>query len=100
LLQLIFSIARYEAVIDAYLDGLEASGLSDLSRVTSVASFFVSRVDSLIDKMLEKIGTPEALALRGKVNKIRITYLLIVGLTSKLSIKFFNMTSLFSARLL
>lgn len=73
LLQLIFSIARYEAVIDAYLDGLEASGLSDLSRVTSVASFFVSRVDSLVDKMLEKIGTPEALALRGKVNTIRIT---------------------------
>lgn len=63
---LIFSIARYEDVIDAYLDGLEASGLSDLSRVTSVASFFVSRVDTLIDKMLEKIGTPEALALRGK----------------------------------
>ncbi|KAJ1704018.1 hypothetical protein LUZ63_003797 [Rhynchospora breviuscula] len=63
---LIFSLARYEAVIDAYLDGLEASGLSDLSRVTSVASFFVSRVDSLIDKMLEKIGTPEALNLRGK----------------------------------
>uniref|UniRef100_A0A0E0CCF3 Uncharacterized protein n=2 Tax=Oryza TaxID=4527 RepID=A0A0E0CCF3_9ORYZ len=63
---LIFSIARYEAVIDAYIDGLEASGLSDLSRVTSVASFFVSRVDTLIDKMLEKIGTPEALALRGK----------------------------------
>ncbi|XP_065852565.1 uncharacterized protein [Euphorbia lathyris] len=63
---LIFSLARYEDVIDAYLDGLEASGLSDLSRVTSVASFFVSRVDTLIDKMLEKIGTPEALDLRGK----------------------------------
>ncbi|GKU92923.1 hypothetical protein SLEP1_g6580 [Rubroshorea leprosula] len=63
---LIFSLARYEAVIDAYLDGLEASGLSDLSRVTSVASFFVSRVDTMIDKMLEKIGTPEALDLRGK----------------------------------
>ncbi|XVE55939.1 hypothetical protein DITRI_Ditri03aG0197500 [Diplodiscus trichospermus] len=63
---LIFSLARYEAVIDAYLDGLEASGRSDLSRVTSVASFFVSRVDTLIDKMLEKIGTPEALDLRGK----------------------------------
>ncbi|XP_077250210.1 aldolase-type TIM barrel family protein [Tasmannia lanceolata] len=63
---LIFSLPRYEAVIDAYLDGLEASGLSDLSRVTSVASFFVSRVDTLIDKMLEKIGTPEALDLRGK----------------------------------
>ena len=65
--QLIFSLTRYEAVIDAYLDGLEASGLSDLSRVTSVASFFVSRVDTLVDKMLEKIGTPEALDLRGKV---------------------------------
>ncbi|XP_057509543.1 uncharacterized protein LOC130792113 [Actinidia eriantha] len=63
---LIFSLVRYEAVIDAYLDGLEASGLSDLSRVTSVASFFVSRVDTLVDKMLEKIGTPEALDLRGK----------------------------------
>ncbi|KAL0385263.1 UNVERIFIED_CONTAM: Transaldolase [Sesamum radiatum] len=66
ILQLIFSLARYEAVIDAYLDGLEASGLSDLSRVTSVASFFVSRVDTLVDKLLEKIGTPEALDLRGK----------------------------------
>ncbi|KAK4780719.1 hypothetical protein SAY87_016825 [Trapa incisa] len=63
---LIFSLARYEAVIDSYLDGLEASGLDDLSRVTSVASFFVSRVDTTIDKMLEKIGTPEALHLRGK----------------------------------
>lgn len=71
--QLIFSLARYEAVIDAYLDGLEASGLSDLSRVTSVASFFVSRVDTLIDKMLEKIGTPEALDLRGKVTKLQYT---------------------------
>ncbi|GAB4828520.1 hypothetical protein Ancab_018179 [Ancistrocladus abbreviatus] len=63
---LIFSLHRYEAVIDAYMDGLEASGLSDLSSVTSVASFFVSRVDTLVDKMLEKIGTPEALNLRGK----------------------------------
>lgn len=63
---LIFSLSRYEAVIDAYLDGLEACGLDDLSRVTSVASFFVSRVDTLVDKMLEKIGTPEALDLRGK----------------------------------
>uniref|UniRef100_A0A2P2QL50 Uncharacterized protein n=1 Tax=Rhizophora mucronata TaxID=61149 RepID=A0A2P2QL50_RHIMU len=63
---LIFSLSRYEAVIDAYMDGLEASGLSDLSRVTSVASFFVSRVDTITDKMLEKIGTPEALDLRGK----------------------------------
>ena len=67
-------------MIDAYLDGLEASGLSDLSRVTSVASFFVSRVDTLIDKMLEKIGTPEALALRGKVNKTIINCLLMLEL--------------------
>ncbi|KAH7670131.1 Transaldolase/Fructose-6-phosphate aldolase protein [Dioscorea alata] len=63
---LIFSLERYEAVIDAYLDGLESSGLNDLSRLTSVASFFVSRVDTLVDKMLENIGTPEALDLRGK----------------------------------
>lgn len=63
---LIFSLVRYEAVIDAYLEGLEASGLSDLSRVTSVASFFVSRVDTLVDKLLEKTGGPEALNLRGK----------------------------------
>ena len=96
-LQLIFSIARYEAVIDAYLDGLEASGLSDLSRVTSVASFFVSRVDTLIDKMLEKIGTPEALALRGKVNKIRINHLLM--LEPKLFTKLCDTTILCSTRL-
>eukprot|EP00252_Welwitschia_mirabilis_P011326 TRINITY_DN2547_c0_g1_i2.p1 TRINITY_DN2547_c0_g1~~TRINITY_DN2547_c0_g1_i2.p1 ORF type:complete len:388 (+),score=86.95 TRINITY_DN2547_c0_g1_i2:243-1406(+) len=63
---LIFSIPRYQAVIDAYLDGLESYKGDDLSKVTSVASFFVSRVDTLIDKKLEKIGTQEALALRGK----------------------------------
>ncbi|KAI3787301.1 hypothetical protein L1987_41675 [Smallanthus sonchifolius] len=63
---LIFSLSRYEAVIDAYLDGLEASGLDHLSRLTSVASFYVSRVDTLVDSMLEKIGTLEALDLRGK----------------------------------
>ncbi|KAJ0615978.1 putative transaldolase [Helianthus annuus] len=49
-----------------FLDGLEASGLHDLSRVTSVASFFVSRVDTLLDKMLEKIRTLEALNRQGK----------------------------------
>ncbi|XP_076892666.1 uncharacterized protein LOC143544440 [Bidens hawaiensis] len=63
---LIFSLSRYKAVIDAYLDGLEASSLDDLSKVTSVASLYVSRVDTRIDSMLEKIGTPEALDLRGK----------------------------------
>lgn len=66
-MQLIFSLPRYEEVMDAYIVGLETSGLSELSKITSVASFFVSRVDTLIDKKLEKIGTPEALALRGKV---------------------------------
>eukprot|EP01018_Ginkgo_biloba_P017486 Gb_34069 [translate_table: standard] len=63
---LIFSLPRYEAVIDAYLEGLESLGGNDLSKVTSVASFFVSRVDTLIDKKLENIGTETALALRGK----------------------------------
>ena len=53
--------------MEAYLEGLEAHGGSDLSNIASVASFFVSRVDTLIDKRLEEIGTEEALALRGKV---------------------------------
>ncbi|HLM64621.1 MAG TPA: transaldolase [Acidimicrobiales bacterium] len=62
---LIFSIERYEAVMEAYISGLEAAE-GDLSRVASVASFFVSRVDTEVDRRLEAIGTPEALALRGK----------------------------------
>jgi transaldolase len=65
---LIFSLARYTEVMDAYLAGLEkakAAGL-DISRIRSVASFFVSRVDTEIDKRLEKIGTSEAKALKGK----------------------------------
>ena len=62
---LLFSLERYDAVIEAYLSGLEACE-GDLSRVSSVASFFVSRVDAAIDKQLDAIGTPEALALRGK----------------------------------
>ncbi|MBI3551395.1 MAG: bifunctional transaldolase/phosoglucose isomerase [Elusimicrobia bacterium] len=65
---LLFSQERYAAVAEAYLQGLErrAAHHKDLSRVASVASFFVSRVDSSLDKRLEKIGTPQALALRGK----------------------------------
>ncbi|MFF3544584.1 transaldolase [Streptomyces platensis] len=65
---LIFSLERYREVMDAYLAGLEkakAAGL-DLSLIRSVASFFVSRVDSEIDKRLEKIGTDEAKGLKGK----------------------------------
>jgi transaldolase len=65
---LIFSVARYELVMGAYLDGLVAAKAAgrDLSRIHSVASFFVSRVDTEIDSRLETIGTPEALGLRGK----------------------------------
>jgi transaldolase len=65
---LIFSLERYRAVMDAYLAGLEkakAAGL-DLSKIRSVASFFVSRVDTEIDKRLDALGTPEAKAARGK----------------------------------
>lgn len=66
---LIFSMQRYEDVVEAYLRGLErlVAGGGEPSQVHSVASFFVSRVDSEADKRLEAIGTPEALALRGKL---------------------------------
>jgi transaldolase len=62
---LIFSLSRYDEVIEAYISGLEAAE-GDLSRVSSVASFFVSRVDTEVDRRLDEIGTAEALALRGK----------------------------------
>jgi len=64
---LIFSVERYEAVMGAYLDGLEQAHAAgrDLARIGSVASFFVSRVDSEVDARLDKIGTEAALALRG-----------------------------------
>ncbi len=62
---LIFSLERYAEVIEAYLAGLEDCD-GDLSRVHSVASFFVSRVDTEVDRRLQKIGNDEALALRGK----------------------------------
>jgi transaldolase len=61
---LIFSLERYAEVMEAYLAGLEAAD-GDLSQVSSVASFFVSRVDTEVDRRLEEIGTDEALALRG-----------------------------------
>jgi transaldolase len=63
---LIFSLERYQAVMDAYLAGLEANPAADLSSVSSVASFFVSRVDVEVDRRLEEIGSAEALALRGQ----------------------------------
>ena len=75
---LIFSVDRHKAVMDAYLAGLEAAHEAghDLSKIHSVASFFVSRVDTEIDARLDKIGSPEALALRGKagVANARLAY--------------------------
>jgi len=63
---LLFSVDRYREVMEAYLRGLERA-TGDLSRIRSVASFFVSRVDSEADRRLEALGTDEALALRGTV---------------------------------
>lgn len=63
---LIFSLERYEDVIEAYLSGLETRA-GDLSDVSGVASFFVSRVDTEVDRRLESIGTPAARALRGRI---------------------------------
>ena len=65
---LIFALQRYEAVIEAFLAGLEQARAAgrDLSTIHSVASFFVSRVDTEVDARLDKIGTDAALALRGK----------------------------------
>jgi transaldolase len=75
---LIFGLDRYDQVMDAYLSGLErakASGI-DLSTIHSVASLFVSRVDTEIDKRLDKLGTEEARELRGKagVANARLAY--------------------------
>lgn len=65
---LIFSLDRYQKVMDAYIEGLEdriAAGHS-IQEIASVASFFISRVDSEVDARLESLGTSEALSLRGK----------------------------------
>ena len=62
---LMFSMAHYEAVARAYVKGLERC--ADPSQVASVASFFVSRVDTAVDKALESLGTAQALALLGKI---------------------------------
>ena len=76
---LIFSLDRYRSVIEAYVGGLErfAGAGGQPAAVTSVASFFVSRFDTEVDARLERIGTPEALALRGRaaVANARVAYL-------------------------
>ncbi|RIV36888.1 transaldolase [Micromonospora radicis] len=75
---LIFGLDRYSQVMEAFLAGLEQARANghDLSKITSVASFFVSRVDSEVDKRLEKIGSAEAKGLRGKaaVANARLAY--------------------------
>jgi transaldolase len=75
---LIFSLERYRAVMNAYLSGLEQAQQTghDLSKIESVASFFVSRVDTEIDKRLDAIGTDEAKALKGKagIANARLAY--------------------------
>ncbi len=73
---LIFSLARYGEVIDAFMAGLEAASDADLAKLASVASFFVSRVDTEVDKRLDRIGTEEAKALKGKaaVANARLAY--------------------------
>ncbi len=62
---LIFSLDRYAEVMEAYIAGLEAAE-GDLSRISSVASFFISRLDVEVDRRLSEIGSPEALELRGR----------------------------------
>src|SRR5882762_1928158 len=75
---LIFSVERHREVMNAYLVGLEAAKEAghDVSKIHSVASFFVSRVDTEIDKRLEKIGSEQALNLRGQagVANARLAY--------------------------
>jgi transaldolase len=65
---LIFSLPRYEEVMEAFFEGMERAHQAgrDLSRLASVASLFVSRMDTEVDKRLDKIGTPEAARLRGQ----------------------------------
>ena len=73
-----FSLAHYEAVAEAYIAGLVklAADGGNVSQVASVASFFVSRVDTAVGRALEAIGTPETLALQGKIAiaNAKVTY--------------------------
>jgi transaldolase len=75
---LIFGLDRYEQVMEAFMTGMEQAKANghDLSKIGSVASFFVSRVDTEVDKRLDKIGTPEAQALHGKaaIANARLAY--------------------------
>ena len=63
---LIFSLERYAEVMEAYIAGLEDRDAADLSSISSVASFFISRVDVEVDRRLDEIGSEAALGLKGK----------------------------------
>ncbi|GHD28648.1 transaldolase [Nocardiopsis kunsanensis] len=75
---LIFSLDRYRQVMDAFMEGMELARANghDLSRIQSVASFFVSRVDAEVDKRLKQIGTDEAVSLLGRaaIANARLAY--------------------------
>lgn len=75
---LIFSLDRYRAVMDAYLSGLEQAAAAgrDLATIRSVASFFISRVDTEVDSRLDHLGTPEAIELKGSaaIANARLAY--------------------------
>ncbi|ROS30553.1 transaldolase [Cellulomonas sp. PhB150] len=83
---LIFSIERYGAVLDAFQAGLEQAAANghDLAPIASVASFFVSRVDTAIDPLLDEIGTPQAAGLRGSaaIANARLAYGLFLEVTA------------------
>jgi len=69
---LMFSLEHYEAVAQAYLRGIRRH--PEPHRVTSVASLFVSRLDTVADRLLQKIGSPDALALRGGIAIANASY--------------------------
>jgi transaldolase len=75
---LLFSVERYRAVVDAFLAGLEqrAAAGKSIDRIASVASFFLSRIDTLVDGKLDKLNTPEAKARRGRaaIASARLAY--------------------------
>ncbi|MPZ63135.1 MAG: transaldolase [Propionibacteriales bacterium] len=75
---LIFALDRYDQVVDAFMSGLEKAQANDhdLATIESVASFFVSRVDTEVDKRLDALGTPEAKAMRSKaaIANARLAY--------------------------
>ncbi|WP_257181784.1 transaldolase [Corynebacterium cystitidis] len=79
---LIFNVERYQQVIDAYKEGIKraADNGKDVSKIYSVASFFVSRMDTEVDKRLDEIGTDEAKALKGKagIANARLAYQLFL----------------------